>query len=176
MTPAQRQLYFRTWGACAKARGWTARDGREADSAWFAAAPDLVELHTQVWNEAGALAALEGRDVSADDLRHACHRVAGAPPSSAKLSNADLDRVLALFRLLADPDDLDAMLAWENPEASEAKRLLWAIRRLAPEAYTRALASDRFHTKNWEALPVGDLRQLALTLRLRKPGQAAAAR
>ena len=46
--------------------------------------------------------------------------------------------------------------------------MLWSIRHLAPEPYTRAIASDRFGTKDWERLPVESLRQLALTLRARR--------
>ena len=111
VTPNQQQLYFRAWGACAKARGWTTADGRAADRAFFAAAPEIAQLHEQVWAWADGLAQQHGRDVTADHLCHACHGVAlGVDKSSKLFTNAELDRVLALFAVLTDPDDLTAVI------------------------------------------------------------------
>jgi hypothetical protein len=167
MTPSQKNLYFRVWGRCAHARGWNTREGREADRAFFAAAPEVAQLHEELWAVAVAAGMQAGRTVAADDLRHACHLVAiGQDKSSTKLANPELDRILALFRLLADPDDLEAMIAWQNDQAGEVKRLVWALRQ-APDAYVRAIASDKFGTKQWETLGAEELRQLALTVRVR---------
>lgn len=110
--------------------------------------------------------------VAATELRHGCHRVAlGGDKSAKALTNAEADRVVALFNLIASPEDLDAMLAWEHPEAGAVKRLAWAIEHLAPAAYVEAVASDKFGTRAWRSLPEASLRQLALTLRNRKPGR-----
>lgn len=104
MTAAQKALYFRGWAAVAQVHGW--RGSGEALlaarlDAWCS--PDLDKAYQAVWFNGLAIAQAESRNVTANDLRHACHRVAGAPPSSRDFTNADLDRVLNLFALLARP-------------------------------------------------------------------------
>jgi hypothetical protein len=169
MTPTQlRSFYFRAWAACSRALGWNRTPVRLASFG----VPEVNALYQAVWNAAAALALQTAGSATANELRHACHRVAlGADKSAKALTNAEADRVVALFNLLAAPDDIDAMLAWEHPEAGAVKRLTWAVEHLAPAAYVEALASDKFGTRAWRTLPEASLRQLALTLRNRQPGR-----
>jgi hypothetical protein len=162
-----RRFYFRAWAACSRALGWNRAPVRLASHG----APEVNSLYQAVWTAAEALARQPGGSVTANDLRHACHHIAlGADKSAKTLTNAEADRVVALFNLLAAPEDFDAMMAWQNPEAGAVKRLTWAIEHLAPAAYVEAVASDKFGTRAWQTLPEASLRQLALTLRNRKPG------
>ncbi len=113
------------------------------------------------------------RAPTADDLRHACHALAlGRDKSSADLDNREVDRVVTLFRLLADPDDLDAVTNWDYPEIAARKRLVYAINSAAPHAYIDTICRGKFsqiyEPPFWEDLPIGALRHLALTLRNRK--------
>jgi hypothetical protein len=169
MTTTQlRRFYFRAWAACSRALVWNRSPVRLASHG----APEVNALYQAVWTAAESTARRTGCSVTANDLRHACHRVAlGADKSAKTLTNAEADCVVALFNLLAAPDDLGAMLAWQNPEAGAVKRLTWAIEHAAPAAYVEALASDKFGTRAWRTLPEASLRQLALTLRNRKPGR-----
>jgi hypothetical protein len=167
-----RRFYFPAWSACAKANGWVMAKGRLSESARGAHADAPVagalpgELLRKVWMAAEALAVQAHRNVTAEDLRHGCTVVAlGRNKSSKDFTNAELDRVVALFRLLAEPDDVAAMLQWNNPEIGERKRLVFAIAESAPAAYVARIASDRFGTELWEDLAVYELRQLVMTLR-----------
>ena len=120
MSPAQAQLYWRAYAAAARAQGWASVDGierarqaRELGAVWVS--PDLDQVLAAVWRIAGQLAADGGGNTDANALRHACHVVAiGHGVSSKKLSNADFDSVLTLFRLLADPNRLANVIAWET--------------------------------------------------------------
>ena len=167
MTPAQlRRFYFRAWAACSRALGWNRAPVRLPSHG----APGVDVLYQEAWFYAETLALKAGRSVVADELRHGCHYVAlGADKSAKALTNAEADCVVALFNLLAAPDDLGAMLAWQNPEAGAVKRLAWSIEHLAPAAYVEALASDKFGTRAWRTLSEASLRPLALTLRNRRP-------
>jgi hypothetical protein len=108
-----------------------------------------------------------------DALRHACHFGAlNHPASSRRLSNADFDRVLALFRLLAAPDNLDNLTAWLDVESGERRRLVHVITQ-SPPAYWQSIARDKFHGEiDLDRLTLDQLRQLALTLRKRAQARA----
>lgn len=112
------------------------------------------------------------------------HQVAaalGRPKSFRDFTNADLDCVLAHFRLLARPDDFTAALASVDPAADgERKRLLFVCDRLARDLGHRDAATilcgrlgHRFG-RDLDALDLEALRQLRYTLnaRLRKIGRA----
>lgn len=172
MTPAQRlRLYFPRWHAGYKTN-WhrvdgslVRKDGRRSD------------ILDRVEDLASELARQHGRQVTADDLRHGCHVLAtGRDCSSDNLGNEQLDRVLVVFRLLADPDDLSARIAMDHPEKDARRRLEWAVRNCGlPEAYVRAVCSSKFGTKDWCGLEDAPLRQLMITLKSRvKVRQAAA--
>lgn len=102
-----------------------------------------------------------------DHLRHACHYVAlGKDKSSDNLTNAELDQVLAVFRLMADPDDLKSIIDRDHPEHAERRRLVVLCRR-QPEARILAIASNlktwagQWEPPFWENIPIPGLRVLA---------------
>lgn len=171
----QRYFYFPAWNQAALAHGWTLVKGRltgRRQESWAHAEP--AELYQRVWEAAYNLARAAHRAVTPEDLRHACHVVAlGKDKSSTDMDNQETDRVVTLFRILADPDDLDAILAWTNPENSERKRYVASIRRRADFKYIDKLCRDKFSgiyiTPFYEDLPMPQLKQLYLTIRARFP-------
>lgn len=96
--------------------------------------------------------------------RHELHlRALGTDKSHKAFSNLDLDKVLAQFRAVSRPEDLEAQLRQLN---QAKRRLLWKItveqvalltvlmdgeneleRRAAAEHYEISLMRDRFHTE-----------------------------
>ena len=168
MSSGQKHLYWRSWSAVVAKHGWRgkAAEMRAARPACWAS-PELNPILAGVWEFAERLAAQEHRALAADDLRRACSMVAtGRLVSSKRLSNAELDRVLALFRLLAEPDNLAAVRAWFDSDGGERRRHLYVIRQ-SPPAYVSAIARDKFGTTDLDRLTLEQLRQLSLTLRNR---------
>ena len=174
-TKQQRFLYFPAWNRVTLAHNWTMSKGRlqgRRQETWAHAEP--AELYQRVWEAAGNLARAGHRAITPEDLRHACHVVAlGRDKSSTDMDNQETDRVVTLFRILADPDDLDAILAWTNPENSERKRYVASIRQRADFKYIDKLCRDKFSgtytTPFYEDLPMPQLKQLYLTIRARFP-------
>ena len=180
MTPSQRtRFYFPAWGDAAKRRGWLMMEGRLlADLAaplWLAPEHPLTDLLPQIHAHARALAADAGRAPKPDDLRHGCTiALLGRNKSSNSFTNAEVDRHVALFRLLAAPDDLNALRAFLEPEHAQRLRYLRACRLLATDSYILAIARDKFGPPDfeppfWENLRLPHLSQLLLTLRHRQP-------
>jgi hypothetical protein len=197
-----KRFYFPLWNRAADAHDWRMASGRLVGSRQ--ARHGLAEsdlLYQRVWDAAESLARAAHRAVTPDDLRHACHAVAltltparvptppgsarvpraasGVPPdaipiSSKSLTNPQLDRVAALFKILIAPDDLDALIAWGDPTIAARKRLCFAIRK-TPFAYIDKICRDKFgaaySSPFWEDLPIHQLRHLALTLRNRAAAQ-----
>ncbi len=177
----QRRFYFPAWSECSKAMGWVMRKGRlQADlttlrsslaTKWPAPARDVA---LQVLDYAYQLAGEEHRGVVAEDLRHGCNLVAtkGLKSSSSDFTNKDVDKVVTLFRLLANPENIEAVIAWSAYEDGEdpgsVKRIRYFIEHAAPEAYVRQVAMDRFGTKEWNRLALEQIRELAMTLANRK--------
>lgn len=164
------RFYFPRWHSCAKANDWRMVGGRllatrrKSDAATLAG-----QLHQAVWTAAEQIALQGHRAVTAEDLRHACTVAAlGRYKSSKDFDNKEADRVTTLFRLLENPDDIDAMMDWNDPERSARRRVMWSIEHAAPEGYVRRIAEDRFGTSRWEDLEIHQLRQLAVTLKQRK--------
>lgn len=171
MTSAQaKALYWPAWARVASVHGWKTARGRLIGQRRPAFGGPVVDgLYQRIWNTAQALAENAVRAPLPDDFRHACHIIAlGQDVSSLRLSNAQLDRVVALLRLLADPDDVEAMMLWSSPEDSDRRRIIWRIRRAAPLAYIDSICRDRFGPRytppNWEELPIACLRDLVRTL------------
>lgn len=171
MTEAQaKRLYFPAWSRAFTANWFHDRGTAIRREGRFCQELDRVE----------AVAAERARQrscrVSANELRHACHLVAmGHDKSSLDLSNRELDQVLALFRVLADPDDLSARIALDHPEQDARRRLEWAVRNCGlPEAYVRAVCSSKFGTNDWCGLDDVPLRQLMITLKSRAKVRQAA--
>lgn len=118
---------------------------------------------------AGFIAQKQHRAPKQDDIRHAVHVVAlGKDKSSKDLTNREFDRVLCLLRLLIDPDNLEEVIRWENPDLDERKRLVWFIDNF-PAQYVRQIASDKFKQPGLDQLSMAQLRMLATTLRNRAP-------
>lgn len=113
-------------------------------------------LGLQVITFARQLSNSESRKVTAEDLRHACTIVAtagsssGPKESSKRLNNTEVNRVVTLFRLLIDPDDLRAVTDWLHPEDAQKKGLIDFIRKLAPEGLLRTIYSNAYGTMHWE--------------------------
>jgi len=169
-------LYFPAWNAAAKNHGWNTKAGRAPQTrVEFFGNHQVNGFYQRIWT-----IALErsgpAREVSAEHLRHACHLVAlGHDKSSHHLTNQELDRVLALFQLLADPDDFRATMAWSNPQEEQRKRMLWWLRNKCVESYIVEISRQKFGTDDWESLPFESLRQLHMTLHNRAKAQRAPA-
>lgn len=123
----------------------------------------------QVEAVAAERARLRSCRVSANELRHACHLVAlGRDKSSLDLTNRELDQVVALFDLLADPDNLRARIALDHPEQEARRRLEWSVEHCGlPEAYVLTVCASKFGTHAWRNLEDVQLRQLIVTLKSR---------
>jgi hypothetical protein len=170
MTTAQAyRFYFPAWSACVKANAWHMEDGRLVGNGLSDQPSTINDQLPKVLTFARQIAQAQHRGPMVDDLRHACHIVAlGRDKSSKVLNNAELDRVVALFKLLADPEDLSAIMAWENPVEADVKRVKWFITNTAPSAYVAAIARDKFGTSDWESLDLKQMRFLAMTLANRR--------
>lgn len=170
--PQIKSLYFPAWNRVCRALNWRMVKGRlsgKKEPLW--GGMETSRLYQEVWAEAEILARHLARAITAEDLRHACHVVAiGRDVSSKDLNNPALDRVLILFRLLRDPDDLEAMMTWLHPEHAERRRLIWSISNAAPDAYILRCATPwrgSFEGDRWDGLPTAALRKLLALLRLR---------
>lgn len=175
MTERQRfGLYFPAWRGVCVARGWRMVKGRLAGEPELLGEADGVNLFQQeLLRKVGVLALqrarMGARGVTVDDLRHGAHLVAlGKDKGSATLTNGELDRVLAVFRVLADGDDVQGAMEFDRPELGERRRLVWVIEHAAPEGYVRGITRDRFGRDDWRELGVVELRQLVVTLRARR--------
>ena len=162
MTEAQRKrFYFPAWRAACRANGWRLERGR-----LVADAARLGVEGRAVLNFAWQRASREHRAPGLDDLRHGAHLYAlGCDKRSAELAHREVDRIVTLFRLLADPDDLGARLAWEAPERAERDGLVRYLQTLAPEAVIRAIARNAWDTTDWERRELSDLKWLVRTLK-----------
>jgi hypothetical protein len=176
MTSAQRiRLYFPAWQKAARAWDWRMVKGRlladldaQAEAPWEPDHP-LCALFPRLITAARQLALQEHRSATADDLRHACNLlISGRSASSDSLTNAQLNRVVSLFNLLAHPESLAAIAEWDNPDLAARESLVRYVTRLAPEATTRAIASNAFGTKHWEDLELGKIRWLLGKLKEQK--------
>ncbi len=131
-------------------------------------------LYFREWGKVRAACKQQGLPVPD---RHELHvKALGLDKSSKDFTNEDLDRVLAEFRALSQPDNLAAQLRQQDQPRS---RLLYSIRRLADEPYWRTIARDKFGTADETRLDLDQLRQLRITLaaraRSRQRREAAAA-
>lgn len=173
MTPAQTQLYFRTWQATARALGWNTKadlalalERHHAGEVWES--PELNQTLAAIYQLAQLSASSAGRPIIADDLRHACSRVAGSRHASSRAyTNADFDRVLALLRMLGNPTNLNNQIAAQNPgEAGERRRHIHLITQ-ADAPYWQSISRDKFGHAEIDRLNLSQLRQLSLTIRNR---------
>jgi hypothetical protein len=112
--------------------------------------------------------------LTADHLRHACHvRALGRDKSATTLTAQEMDRVVVLFDLLANPLSIDAVNRWCNPDLDARRRLEWRVNNsgMTP-AYVATVCRDRFGSANWKGLTTAQLRQLVVTLDQRARARA----
>jgi hypothetical protein len=155
---------------------------------------DFSQWHKKVWAFAELIARQAGRAVLPDDLRKGTYMLAvGTPKSLTVFENADMDRVLIVFRLLVEPDDLRAVKDWLAYEAfdqakaeiarcrsmgvpcdialpddpGERRRHLHTIDKL-PEAVRRHLLRNRFAGRLAEDLTLRELRQFTMIVKNRR--------
>lgn len=181
LSDAQVQLYGRQWGAVCRANDWRMARGRLVPEA----ALELSQLHKEVAALARQHALQNSRSTNVEDLRRGCTaRIAKTFCSTKDLDNSQFDRLLILFRLLMNPDDLQGVMDWELYEKYDhakkvglegvedpgvRRRLVGSIRAMSKdrEAYLYAIVRDKFDTCHWEELDLRQLRQLAMTMRQR---------
>jgi len=170
MTDAQRtRYYFPAWHRACESLGWRMERGRFIGLRKpVHGVADVDALYQRVWMAAEALALQAHRAITAEDLRHGCHVAAlGRDKSANDLTNAELDSVVSLFKLLHEPDDLDAIIAIQHPENAERKRLVIGLRKRAPEAKLVSIARNlkawagEWEEPFWEDLPLAGLRVLS---------------
>lgn len=167
MTSAQqRRLYFPAWREAAR-RWWTEAKGVATRTGTCppSMADTLGQLLEEIEDLATVCAAKRGSETwNLRDLRYGCHgRALTAFVRSEALTNKQLDRVLALFRLLADPEDTAAWIEWEDPGRADRRRLEYLVPRLASAEYTQAIVRD-LGASHWTALSDESLRRLVMTL------------
>lgn len=184
MTSNQRKhLYFPAWTRCARALGWVMASGRldadltaqEAEARREAGGtishqPSTInhspswDLRLQVIAIARKQAAQQHRGVTADDLRHACNLIAssGHTDSSDRLKQSEINRCLVLWRLLADPDNLDTIADWDDPEDAERRSFVRFLERQNPRVHDalRAICVNRWDTSLWPMRSLDDLQWL----------------
>lgn len=171
-TAQQRRLYFPAWRK-ALAAAWV----KQGDA--YAVSPRArniqAELAQRVLDLAQMAAARRYESADADALRHACHVVAlGRDLRSSDLTNRQLDRMLAMFRVLASADDVQAVLDWENTDRADRTRLIWRLNHLGfPEAYIATVCTDKFGTSRPDTLTNAQLLMLVTTLSSRARAKAA---
>jgi hypothetical protein len=169
----QRRFYFPHWNACAAANDWIMVRGRLlADLAQQRGAEGALrwpepalELYVKVIVTAEHLALQDHCAVTDDHLRHACNLVATGIESSVNLDNKQTNRVVVLFRLLKDPDDLDAVMDWLNPANADRRSFVAFLKKKAPEGIIIAICKNAFGTIFWEDLEIAKLRWLAKQLK-----------
>jgi hypothetical protein len=129
--------------------------------------PKQNSLYWREWSAVRKKLAADPSAPAAD--RHALHIEAlGADKSHHAFTNTDFDKVLAAFRAVTRPADLDAQLRQINQDRT---RTLHAIQR-HDHPYIAAIALERFQTSDYTQLPTPKLKLLAMTLTERRRAKA----
>jgi hypothetical protein len=119
-------------------------------------------LYFREWGRVRAVCKQQGFPIPD---RHDLHvKALGLDKSHVDFTNEDLDQVLAEFRAISQPDNLAAQL---RQQEQPRRRLLYSIRRMAPEPYWRSIAQNKFGTADETRLDMVQLRQLLITLAAR---------
>lgn len=169
MTPAQRtRLYLPAWRRAFDANWRKGAGGVEI----------IPELPVNPWRDqvaeaAAQAAAKENRPPTPEDLRHAAVFVATNKWSSKALNNRETNRLVSLCKLLVDPLDLSATVAFQNPANADREALISRIK-LHPAAYVAAIARGKFKVDDWTVLNDYQIRHLSWTLNHRTPVKPAA--
>lgn len=160
---SRRRFYFPAWN-----RAWGRL--RSLDLS----AVHAVDLPSHLLSQVVEISAGLPDPHTADAMRHACHLVAlGRAASSKTMTAADCDRVVCLFRLLANPADLDAAMAWEGKDRRSRNRLLWALHHAGADApYIHAISRDKFGGRCPDRLDNRELHDLVRTIKARVGSRA----
>lgn len=171
MTDLQaRRFYWPAWNRAATALGWRMQGGRLVGTREdVSCATEWGKIYVRTWQCAEQRALRDHRAVEPSDLRHGVHIAAlGRDRSHRDLRNAEVDRVVDAFTILAAQDDLYAMERWLNPSMAERMRQTWWIEHRCVEGYARSVCRDKFGTDDWRSLPARQFRELFMTLRNRR--------
>jgi hypothetical protein len=117
----------------------------------------------RLWHQACAARGWSGKDRA---RRHQVHvQVLGFDMSHEDFSNQQFDGVIRALKLLANPDDLSAVMFFAcDPEVEQRKRLIWRIEQTAPREYVQRIAADKFGTIYYHDLNAAQLEQLRNTV------------
>src|ERR1041385_3610113 len=142
MTEPQEKLYWRLWSRVCHVNDWRFFKGRVASDAQR----DTSEYHVAVWKHAETRARQNHRSMTADDLRHGCHvhAIGRDKPHLELHPRTECSRVFTLFKLLIEPNDLEAIMDWSDPSRDERRVLIVGIKRMAPFAYIDAVCKGKF--------------------------------
>lgn len=138
-------------------------------------------LYYATWSDAKKNLARAGFSAAEiEEERHLCHRrsLCGKDPSSNQiiLDPDDLDAVLAEFRAIGQPDDLNAQLK-QIDGSQDRDRLIYRIRALGlDDPYIEHIAQAQFRRTPWTSLPAAELEKLSFTLATRARRRRKAAR
>lgn len=186
MTPKQHKWYLREWGRAFKAH-WAGVKGGEVLAK--PGRPDS-QVRDQVISAARARVVRRGGgQLTADDVRHACHILAvGRDLSCWNLTNKQIDLVVAKFRSLASDCDIASTMALDQAATepsrraapgglpdSDRKRTLWSLEHSDLSSdYIAKISRDKFGTANYRSLGDAQLHQLLITIKARAAAQAIA--
>lgn len=161
--PQKARLYGPAWTACFRANWLRPARGSVGPRPGRAEPRGGLPTPTDVEEMAGRIAAREGLPrVTEAVLRRAARYLALGRdvPDGAALNDADLDRLLDLFRLLTAPESIAPIMAWESPDDARRTRIVHGLRRCGvPEGRLRAWCHhfNRSHGSDWASLPIAKL-------------------
>lgn len=116
------------------------------------------------------------RAVTQDDLRHASHVVfLGCKKSSKDITNDELDRLIACYKLMIDPDNLKAVMDLNNPARAQRRRQVQGIENSGVKEHTLRAWCAHFNggRTDWRDLPDGNFTRFVGYVWQRVKGSAA---
>lgn len=160
---ALKRMYWPHWAAAFRAN-WQLEQGIRLVPARAENPPQLV---ADVQAVARTMAARDHRGMTTDDLRHATHHLAlGRDISSRQMTSAQLDKLLAFWRRMVDPDNLTAALN-ENGAAGAAKRVRWVLSNKFQPDYLRSESLRIYRQPDWWKLTADEQARLLKHMRTR---------
>jgi hypothetical protein len=176
MTPAQESKHWHEWKAVVDANHWKTIKSRLVDEALITR--DHSDVHRKVWIYALQLAMAANRAVTPNDLRHGSVIAAlGTDKSHTEFTTGEFTKVLALWAVLCDPDNLDARMNHDDPKIGERRGLVKGILKMLDrqgygEGYVIAITKSKHDTTKWRDLgkadgrdDLRDLRRLYVTVK-----------
>jgi len=151
MTDNQRDhFYMPRWARCAKANDWRMKNSRLICDR--AANEQRSELHALIWQAAQLIADSEHRAIIPDDFRYAvnAHVNRGKTSSKQIRENWRVNWAVACFDLLADPDNVRAMVRYLHPELAERAGTIAYMLELADESAWDLMSLNAFQTRDWK--------------------------